>query len=116
MPKGKFVLINGVNYTIYIIAAAGLVLFGGLQYTICRRPTKKSHRQAMLFVPFLILCAALFVFGAEGGGSFLDVRGAVALALMGYGFLSLAAISAGWLAAAVKNDKEAKASCPFNEK
>ena len=74
MPKGKFVLINGVNYTIYIIAAAGLVLFGGLQYTICRRPTKKSHRQAMLFVPFLILCAALFVFGAEGGGSFLDMR------------------------------------------
>lgn len=109
-------MINGVNYLIYILAGGGLVFLGGLEYFICSKSAVRSHRQALLFVPFLILCGALVVYGAEGGGSFLDLRGRVALAAIAYGFMSLAAITAGWLIYGFRHLPQEPEDCPFMEK
>ena len=108
-------MINGTDYTIYIVVVLTVVLLAALEYTICRRAKNPSMRKALLFIPFLVLLFALFVYGSQPNGSFLDLRDVVALMRIGYAAVCAVAICIGWFVFAVKEKKEDRAACPYSE-
>ncbi len=111
-------LINGVDYTLYIIAAVSVLAIGGLEYYICLKSKKKSNRQALLFIPFFILVGALVIYGSESNGSFIDLRGAITLVLVVWALLCAVAQFIGWFVFKLKyeNQKdEIPRDCPMSQ-
>ena len=111
-------VINGIDYTLYIIVGVSVLIMAGLEYLICIKAKNKSMRKAMLFIPFFILVASLFIYGAEPNGSFLDMRGIVSFLVACYGLISVAAIGIGWFVFKLKyeNQPEIPEDCPLSEK
>lgn len=109
-------MINGVDYSLYIIAAVTFVVLAVAEYFICLKAKNPSARKILLFVPFFILVGALVVYGSESGG-FLDLRGYVAFIIVMYALLCSIALFAGWFAFKLKyeNGKEPPEACPFSE-
>ena len=106
-------MINGTDVTLYLAVAATVAVLAWLEYIICRRAKNPQAKKLLLFVPFLVFCRALFVYGTSDGSGFLDLSGIVVFLIICYGMVCLAAIGLGWFIALVKTDKETKAACPF---
>ncbi|MBQ8604592.1 MAG: hypothetical protein IJ410_07100 [Oscillospiraceae bacterium] len=110
-------VINGVDYTIYLIAGGSFALMALAEYFICLKSKNPSARKVLLFVPFLILVAGLLVYGSNSGGGFLDLSGLVLVVATIYALLCGAGMFAGWFAFKLKyeNKNELPESCPFSE-
>jgi len=110
-------IINGVDYSAIIVVAVTVIALAAAEYFICLKSKKSSYRKVLLFVPFMVLVGAMFVYGGEGGG-FIDLRGYVAVILAVYALICAAAIGAGWFAFKLKYESKPDISenCPLSDK
>ena len=99
-------IINGTDYTLYIIRALSVIGIAALEYLICLKSKKKANRQVLLFIPFFILVAALVIYGSETNGSFLDLRAATTAMLTVWALLCAVGQFIGWFSYKLKYENE----------
>lgn len=111
-------VINGTDYSLYIVIGLTVAVLAGLEYFICLKSTKSSYRKILLFVPFLVLTGALMVYGSESGGGLFDLRGLVVVLLVIYALICAAAIGAGRFIYKLKheNKPDVPEDCPMADK
>lgn len=111
-------IINGTDYTLYIIRALSVIGIAALEYFICLKSKKKSNRQVLLFIPFFILVAALLVWGSSADDSMLDMRTPVMVMMVIWALLCAIGQFIGWFSFKLKyeNEKdEIPRDCPMTK-
>ena len=90
-------MIDGTDYTIPALCLLAVLLFFTVQYLLCR----KAKRLAVKMIPFygvgLLLLAAIGVLNTDNRGSFIDLRGLLAMLIAGFALLCALAAGAAWL-------------------
>ena len=90
-------VINGTDYTLFVLAAvAALVFFAG-QYALCRWAKRPIFRCIPACAVVLLLLLAQYVLSSDNRGSFIDLRGAMAAVIVGFALLCAVSASLGWL-------------------
>lgn len=90
-------VINGTDYTLFVLAAvAALVFFAG-QYALCRWAKRPIFRYIPACAVVLLLLLAQYVLSSDNRGSFIDLRGAAAAVIVGFALLCAVSASLGWL-------------------
>ena len=102
-------IINGVDYTFHVFGilfvAASAAIFFTAQYMLCSKAKKISTRLIPAYGVLLLVVLAIIVTTGGTGGSPIDLRGAVALMILG--FASICGLSAGaaWVIYRVRSKK-----------
>ncbi|MBQ7859893.1 MAG: hypothetical protein IJ347_07185 [Faecalibacterium sp.] len=71
-------MINGTDYTLYLLVPLALAVLFGIQYVLCGITDSQPMRALPFAVPALMLFSAVNILTAPVNGSFLDLRSGVA--------------------------------------
>lgn len=95
-------MINGTDYTLYIIAFLSVTFLFFLQLYLCRKTkSSKIRKLPLLFVAFLLVLALITYITPDTSG-FIDLSGLVASILFFYAVICSAAIGLAWAVYKVK--------------
>ncbi len=90
-------MINGTDYTLYIIAFSTFVFLFFMQLYLCRKAkSKKIKMLPLLFVAFILLMALITYLTPDTSG-FIDLSGLVAFLLLAYAVICAASIGFAWM-------------------
>ena len=95
-------IINGTDYTFYLIVLGSFLLLFAVQYLLCRRVRIRLLRHLpWAYVVYLLGLAVATLFGDTGG--FVDLRSFFALVILGYAVLCAVAIGLAHLVNRLRN-------------
>lgn len=95
-------MINGTDYTLYIIAFATVTFMFFLQLYLCRKAkSRKIQMLPLLFVVFLLMMALVTYITPDTSG-FIDLSGLVAVMFLIYAAICSVAIGLAWAVYKIK--------------
>jgi|GEM_PF-2869659 len=102
-------VINGVDYTFHVLAVIFIVISAALffagQYALCRRVKRTAVKLIPAYAIVLLIVFAGLVAVSDNKGSLLDLRGAVALIILGYAFVCGVSAAMAWTTYRMRNKK-----------
>ena len=94
-------VVNGIDYTFQIIAAAFVILsivaYFTAQYLLCKKAKKLAIKLIPSYAVLLLIVLAGLAAVSGTGGSVVDLRGFVALVILGYALICAVSVGLAWM-------------------
>ena len=99
-------VINGTDYTLIAVGIIVAALFFAVQYFLCGKARRIGVKLIPVYFSLLILVLAALVMTGDRGDPFIeDMRGVVALAILGFAVVCGISTGAAWMVYKARNKK-----------
>ena len=99
-------VINGTDYSLIVVGIIAAALFFAVQYFLCGKARSLGVKLIPVYFILIILVLAALVIAGDRGDTFIeDIRGVVALVILGFALVCGISTGAAWVVYRARNKK-----------